>query len=159
MSLLSDDVGLFAFGVSLPANNPLMSKSCSHVMECGASWNNGLGDALMLGQHLSDPTVVDAEHLGEIAVGEQSALLVRLFAKADRLAQQPLGSRKAVDAHLHVFRRGDVEEDGDQIDIRYALVPTGPIVDADGHPQRLPVYKVVFGLHVREDNFEDHIGT
>ena len=55
VSLASDDVRLFAFGVSLPANDPLMSQSCSHVMECGASWNNGVGASLVLGQHLSDP--------------------------------------------------------------------------------------------------------
>jgi hypothetical protein len=61
VSLASDDVRLFALGVPFPANNPLMSQSCSHVMECGASWNDGVGGSLMLGQHVRDPTVTDAE--------------------------------------------------------------------------------------------------
>jgi len=159
VSLASDDVRLFSIGVSLPANNPLMSQSCTHVMECGASWNNSVGASLVLGQHLSDPLVSDTEQLGEIAVGEQSSLLVRLLAKAERLAQQPLRSRNAFDAPLHVLCGGDVEEDRDQIDIRYALSPTGGIVDTDGHPEHLPVYNVVFGAHLLEDDLKDHIGT
>jgi hypothetical protein len=128
-------------------------------MECGASWNNGVGTSLMFGQHLSDPTVVDAEQFGEIAVGEQSALLVRLLAKAERLAQQPLRSGKAIDAQLRVLRSGNVEEYGDQIHVRYSLVPFGRVVEADGHPERLSVYNVVFGAHLLEDNLKDHIGA
>ena len=112
VSLASDDMRLLAFGVSLPANNPLMSQSCSDVVERGASWDDGVGEALMLGQHMCDPTVVDAEQLGEVAVGEQSALLVGLLAEADRLAQQPLRSGKTIDSQLHVLGGGDLEEDG-----------------------------------------------
>jgi hypothetical protein len=84
---------------------------------------------------------------------------VRLLAKAERLAQQPLGSGKAIDAQFHVFRRGDVEEDGDKFHVRYALVPFGWVVEANGHPEHLPVYKVVFGSHVLGDNFKNHIST
>src|SRR5439155_4752109 len=153
----SDDMRFLAFGVSLPANNPLMSQSCSDVMECGTSWNDGVGETLMLGQHMSDPTVVDAEQLGEVAVGEQSTLLVGLLAEADRLAQQPLGSGETIDAQLRVLPGRDLEKDGDQIDVRDALATTRRVVEADGHPKRLAVNEVVFGAHVLEDNFKYHI--
>jgi hypothetical protein len=159
VGLTSDDVRFLAFGVSLPTNNPLMSQSCSDVVECGASWDDGFGEALVLRQDLRDPAIADAEQLSQIAVGEQSTLFVGLLAEADRFTQQPLGSGKAIDAQLHVLRGGDVEEDGDQLDVRDALLPPGRIVAADGHPKRLPVYKVVFGAHVLEDNLKDHIST
>lgn len=92
----------------------------------------------MLGQDSGDPTIAATEQFGEIAVGEQSTLFIGLLAEADRFAQQPLGNENAIDAHLRVRRRRDIEEDGDQIDIRDALATSGRIVEADGHPERLP---------------------
>lgn len=157
VGLASDDMRLLAFGVSLPANNPLMSQSCSDVVERGASWDDRIGEALVLGQHMSDPTVVGAEQLGEVAVREQSTLLVGLLAEADHLAQQPLGSGETIDAQLRILRGRDLEEDGDQIDVRDAFATTGRVVEADGHPKRLAVNEVVFGAHVLEDNFKYHI--
>jgi hypothetical protein len=78
---------LLGFGVSLPANNPLMSQPGSLVVEGGAPGNHGVGEPLMFGQDLSDPTLVDAQQLGEVAVGEQSPLLVGLLTEAECLAQ------------------------------------------------------------------------
>lgn len=72
-------------------------------MEGGTLRDDGLGGALMSGQQRRDPAVVDVEQLGEIAVGEQSPLLVGLPAQAERLAQQPLGGREALDPELHVL--------------------------------------------------------
>ena len=146
VGLASDDMRLLAFGVSLPANNPLMSQSCSDIVEGGASRDDGVGEALVLGQHMSDPTVVDAEQLGEVAVGEQSTLLVGLLAEADGLVQQPLGSGETIDALLHVLGGGDVEEDGDEFGVRDALAMAGRVVDADGHPERLAVTRHGLGV-------------
>src|SRR5262245_9363222 len=36
VGLAGDDVGLLPFGITLPANDALMSQSCSHIMERGA---------------------------------------------------------------------------------------------------------------------------
>ena len=94
VGLASDDVRLLAFGVSLPANNPLMSESCSDIVERGASRDDGVGVALMLGQHVRDPTVAGVEQLGEVAVGEQSTLLVGLLAEAEGSCATIVGERE-----------------------------------------------------------------
>lgn len=70
-----------------------------------------------------------------------------------------MSRRNTLDTPLHIVCGGDVEKDRDQIDIRYALSSTGRIVDADGHPEHLPVDNVVFGTHLLEDDLKDHIGT
>jgi hypothetical protein len=159
VGLASDDVRFLAFGVSLPANNPLMSQSSSEVVESSAAGYDGFRRALVLHEHGSDPAVAAAEQLREVAVGKQSTLLVRLLAKADRFTQQALGSRQAIDAQLGVLGSGKVEENGDKVDVGDALVESGWVVEADGHPERLTVDKMVFGTHVLEDNLEDHIST
>ncbi len=113
----------------------------------------------MSGQQRRDPAVVDVEQLGEIAVGEQSPLLVGLPAQAERLAQQPLGGREALDPGLHVLGGREVEEDGDQLGIGDALVTSRRIPEADGHPEDLPVPDVVVGAHVLDDDFQEHVST
>jgi hypothetical protein len=146
--LTSDDVGLLPFGVALPTNDALMSESCSHIVERGAARHEGVAGTLVLGQHPSDLAVVGIEQLGEIAVGEESPLLVSLLAQAEGLAQQPLASRQAVDAPLGVLGRGEVEENGDQLGVGDPLAMGGWVVDADGHPQGLAVHQVILGTHV-----------
>jgi len=107
----------------------------------------------MFGQDLGDTAIAYMEQLGEVAVGEQSTLLVSLLTQAKRLAQQPLGGRKALDAQSHVLRGGEVEEDGDKIGIRDALALAGRVVDTDGHPECLSMCNVVLGAHVLEYDF------
>lgn len=157
--LASDDVRFLTFGISLPANNSLMSQSSSDVVESGAPGNDGVGRALMLGEQLTNPTVVGAKQLCEIAVGKQSSLLVGLFAQTDRFTQQALASRQAIDAQLHVLGRGDVEQYRDQVGIGDALVTNGRVLDANGHPEHLTMGDTVFGALVLGDNFEDHVGA
>jgi hypothetical protein len=151
--LTRDDVGLLPFRIALPTNDSLMSEPCSHIVERGAARDEGVGGALMLGQHMSNLAVVGIEQLGEIAVGEESALVVSLLAQAEGLAQQPLGSRQAFDAPLGVLGRGEVEEDGDQLGVGDPLAMGGGVVDADGHPQGLAVDQVILGAHVLEYDF------
>ncbi len=64
-----------------------------------------------------------------------------------------------IDAQLRVLSGGDIDQDRDQIDVRDALAAPRGVVDADGHPKRLPVYNMVLGAHMLEDNLKDHIGT
>jgi hypothetical protein len=97
------------------------------------------------------------EQLGQVAVGEESSLLVGLLAQPKGLLQQPLGGREAVDAPLDILGSGDVEQDRNQFDIRDALATSGGIVDRDGHPEDLPVDQVVFRAHMFEDYFKYHI--
>jgi hypothetical protein len=157
VGLAGDDVGLFPFGVTLPANDSLMSKSCPHVVERGSPRDDGLGVSLMLGQQDRDPTVAGMEQLGQVAVGEESSLLVGLFAQAQSLLQQPLVGRKAVDAPLHILGGGELEQNRGQVDIGDALATSGWVVDRDGHPEHLPMEQVVFRSHMLEDNFKYHI--
>jgi len=157
VGLACDDVGLLPFSIPLPANDSLMSKSCPHIVERGAPRDDGLGVSLMLGQQDRDPTVVRMEQLGQVAVGEESSLLVSLLAQPKGLLQQPLGGRQAVDAPLHILGGRDVEQDRDQFDIRDALATSGWVVDRDGHPEHLPVDQVVFRAHMLEDNFKYHV--
>src|ERR1700740_2233321 len=159
MGFASDDVRFFAFGISLPANNAFMSQSSSDVVKSGASGNDCVGSALVLGQQLGNPSVVEAEQLCEIAVGEQSALLVGLFTEAERFPQHPLASWKAIDAQLRVLGGRDIEEDGDQLGIGNAFLTSGRVVDADGHPEHLTMHDMVLGAHVLDDNLKNHIGT
>src|SRR5271157_3533242 len=70
VGLARDEVRLLALGVVLPTNNPLMSKSRSNIVERGAARHDGVGEALMPGQHESDVAVAGIEQLGEVAVGE-----------------------------------------------------------------------------------------
>jgi hypothetical protein len=153
VSLAGDNVWLLALGVSLPANDAFMSESRSHVVERGAPWDESVSEELMLGQHMSDLTVVGIEQLGEVTVGEQSALLVSLLAQTEGLAQQALGSGQAIDAQFNVLRGGEIKEYGDKIGIRDALVMAGRVIDADGHPECLSVCDVVLMAHVLEYNF------
>ncbi len=157
--LASDDVRFLAFGISLPANNALMSQSSSDIVQSGAPGNERVGLALMLGQQLTNPTAVGAKHLCEIAVGKQSPLLVSLFAQTDCFTQQSLASRQAIDTQVHVLGSGDVEQYWDQLGIGDALVTNGRVVDADGHPEYLTMGEMVFGTLVLGDNFEDHVGA
>ena len=89
-----------------------MSKSCSDIVDGGATRDDGVGEAAP-GQHASDGSVAGVEQFSEVAVGEQSTLLVSLLAEAERLVQQSLGSGPAIDPLLHVLRGGEVEEDRD----------------------------------------------
>ena len=100
-----------------------------------------------------------SEQFGEVAVGEQSTLLVSLLAEAERLVQQSLGSGPAIDPLLHVLRGGEVEEDRDKLGVRDPLAVGGRVIDADGHPQCLAVGEVLLGAHVLGYNFKNHIGT
>jgi hypothetical protein len=113
----------------------------------------------MFAQQLSDPAVTGAEQFGEIAVGEQPSLLVRLLAEPDCLAQHPLRSRESIDAHLHVLGGGDIKKYRDQVDVGDALPSKWSIVDAHAHPKDLPVQNVLFGTHVLEDNLKNHLGA
>src|SRR5262245_2087000 len=118
VGLAGDDVGFLPFGITLPANDSLMSQSCPHVMERGSARDDGLGVSLVPGQQDRDLTVAGLEQFGQVAVGEESSLLVSLFAQAQGLLQQPLGSREPVEAPLHVVSGGELEQDRDQINIR-----------------------------------------
>ena len=89
--LAGHDVRLLPFGVGLPANNPLRSESRSHVVQGGAARDDRVGGPLLLGQQHRDPTVLGVEQFGEVAVGEQSPLLMGLLAQAEGLVQHPLG--------------------------------------------------------------------
>jgi hypothetical protein len=113
----------------------------------------------MSGQQARDPAVTDVQQFGEIAVGEQSPLLVGLLAQAEGLAQQPLRSREAFDAELHVFGGREVQEHGDQLGVDPPLVPSGRIRDTDGHPEDWAMLNVVLGPLVFDDDFQDDIST
>jgi hypothetical protein len=153
VGLAGDDMGLLPLGITLPANDSLMSQSCTHIVECSAPRDEGLRVTLMLGQQDRDVTVVGMEQLGQVAVGEEAPLLVGLLAQAKGFLEQPLGSREPVDAPLHILGGGDVEQDRDQFDIGDAPAASGWVVDRHGHPEHLPVEKVIFRAHMLEDNF------
>ena len=157
--LSSDDVRLFPFGIALPANDPLMSQPCSNIVKRGTPRDHGVGVTLMLGQQHGDPTIVAMKQLGEIAVGEQTTLLVGLLAQAEGLVQQTLGSGQAVDPPLHVLGGGEVEENRDKLGVGDPLAVGRRVIDADGHPQCLAVCEVLFGAHVLGDDLQNHIGT
>ena len=59
--LASHNVGLFAFGISLPANYALMSQSRSHVVKGRTSGDERPGKTLMFGQYLGDSAVIAVE--------------------------------------------------------------------------------------------------
>ena len=153
VGLASNDVWVLSLGVALPANNPLMSQPRSNIVEGRASRNDRVGTLLIPGQKGADVTAAGMEHLGDVAVGKQSALFVSLLAHAAGLVQQPLGRGKAIDAPLHILGGGDDEEDGDEFGIDDAPVLSGRVVDADGHPEHLPVFDMVAGTHVLENDF------
>jgi hypothetical protein len=157
--LARHDVRLLPLGIALPANDPLVRQTRPHIVEGGATGNDGLGGSLVFRQHMSDSTVVGIEQLGEVAIGEQATLLVSLLAQSEGLLQQPLGSGEAIDALVGVLRGGEVQEHGNQIGIGDALALAGWVTDADGHPQGLSVGQVVLGAHVLEDDLEDQIST
>ncbi len=136
-----------------------MSQPRSDIVQGGAARDDRVGGPLVVGQQHRDPTVLGVEQLGEVTVGEQSPLFVGLLAQAEGLVQHPLGRREAVDAPLYILSGGEVEEDGDQLGIDEALSLPRWVVDADGHPEDLPVPDVVVGPHVFDDDFQDHIST
>jgi hypothetical protein len=150
--LPSDDVRLFAFGIALPANDPLMSQPCSNIVKRGTPRDQGVGVTLMLGQQLGDPTIVGMKQFGEVAVGEETALLVSLLAEAEGLVQEALGSGQALDPPLHILGGGEVEKDRDKLGVRDPLAVGGWVIDADSHPQRLAVCEVFLGAHVLGDD-------
>src|SRR5271166_1871282 len=119
-------------------------------MEGRASRNDRVSALLIPGQECADVTAAGMEHLGDVAVGKQAALLVSLLAHAASLVQQPFGRRKTIDAPLHVLGGGDLEENGHEFGVGDALVPAWRVVDAHGHPERLPVFDMVAGTHMLE---------
>ena len=81
--------------------------------------------ALVLGEHCGDPTIVGIEQFGEVAVGEQTTLLVSLLAQAEGPAKQALGDGKAIDPLVDVVGGGEVEKDGDQLGVSDLLAVGG----------------------------------
>ena len=61
---------LLTLSVTFPTNNSFMSQSRSGVVEGGTARDDGVGEALMLAQHVSDRSIAGVEQLGEVAVGE-----------------------------------------------------------------------------------------
>ena len=82
VGLPGDLVRFFAFGISLPADDAFVSQAGADVVQGGPTRDEFLGFPFMGRQDMGDLRVVSVEDLGEVAVRQESPLLVSLSAQA-----------------------------------------------------------------------------
>jgi len=159
VGLTCDDVGILAFGVSFPADDPLVGETAADVMQCGAARDDGTSRAFMLGENLGDTGIGRVEEFRKIAVGEESPLRVSLLAQSHCAVQESLGGWKSVDAFLDVAGSAEVEQNGNEIGVEDALSMTGGILEADGHPEDLSMNDVIQRAQMLREDFQKHLGA
>jgi hypothetical protein len=159
VGFLGNDMGILTFGVTFPTDDAFVSETRTNIVESGTTRDNGLRGSLMLGEDEGNSAIVGVEDLGEIAVGKQSPLAMRLFTKTDAALEETFRSWHAVDATLNVLRGADIEENRNELGVDHSLTMAWRVLDADGHPEELAMHDVVERSNVLSEDFEEHVGA
>lgn len=159
VGLTGNQVRFLSFGIALVADDAFVGQAGAHIVQRRSAGNQLLGIAFVFGQDLRDSRFAGAEQLSQIAIGEQPALLVGLLTQAQGLLRQTLLGVEPLDASVDVVGRAEVEDDRNQVGIRDSFSLPWWVVDADSHPQHLPMGQVLARPNVFCDNLQDHGGT